>query len=212
MWIQLLRLMQLKMNKLHFLLVHDTSTPFIIVFFSLFWSCFKLSWLLFHVVWSRLTSLSSMPMICFWSQVDFTSCGGLLCIAAVLLMILGIVTAIVLSFQYVRTHWSNALIYSLLSCFSVWGVAAQQGVSVGLISHSKAFVMSPTGPLAAYAVRCNWSHHLHSGESALTWSWGQLVSPVVQGHCGITRGLISLPPWNTLLFSRLVSYIFTIYW
>lgn len=31
--IQLLCLMQLKMNKLHFRLVHDTSTPFIIVFF-----------------------------------------------------------------------------------------------------------------------------------------------------------------------------------
>lgn len=43
------------------------------------------------------------------SQVDFTSCGGFLAIAAVLLMIIGIVTAIVLSFQYVRTPLDPAL-------------------------------------------------------------------------------------------------------
>lgn len=35
-------------------------------------------------------------------QVDFTSCGGFLCIAAVVLMVIGVITAIVLSFQYVR--------------------------------------------------------------------------------------------------------------
>lgn len=41
------------------------------------------------------------------SQVDFTSCGGFLCIAAVVLMVIGVVTAIVLSFQYVRTCWTE---------------------------------------------------------------------------------------------------------
>ncbi|XP_040913467.1 protein lifeguard 3-like [Toxotes jaculatrix] len=43
----------------------------------------------------------AVTIFCFQTKVDFTSCGGLLCIAAVLLMIIGIVTAVVLSFQYV---------------------------------------------------------------------------------------------------------------
>ncbi|KAM9709781.1 protein lifeguard 3-like [Menidia menidia] len=43
----------------------------------------------------------AVTIFCFQTKVDFTSCGGFLCIAAVLLMIIGIVTAVVLSFQYV---------------------------------------------------------------------------------------------------------------
>ncbi|XP_041806873.1 protein lifeguard 3-like [Chelmon rostratus] len=43
----------------------------------------------------------AVTIFCFQTKVDFTSCGGFLCIAAILLMIIGIVTAIVLSFQYV---------------------------------------------------------------------------------------------------------------
>uniref|UniRef100_A0A3P8SVK1 Transmembrane BAX inhibitor motif containing 1 n=1 Tax=Amphiprion percula TaxID=161767 RepID=A0A3P8SVK1_AMPPE len=43
----------------------------------------------------------AVTIFCFQTKVDFTSCGGLLSIAAVLLMIIGIVTAVVLSFQYV---------------------------------------------------------------------------------------------------------------
>ncbi|XP_022049358.1 protein lifeguard 3-like [Acanthochromis polyacanthus] len=43
----------------------------------------------------------AVTIFCFQTKVDFTSCGGLLSIAAILLMIIGIVTAIVLSFQYV---------------------------------------------------------------------------------------------------------------
>uniref|UniRef100_A0A3B5M6M0 Transmembrane BAX inhibitor motif containing 1b n=1 Tax=Xiphophorus couchianus TaxID=32473 RepID=A0A3B5M6M0_9TELE len=43
----------------------------------------------------------AVTVFCFQTKVDFTSCGGFLCIAAVLLMIIGIVTSIVLSFQYV---------------------------------------------------------------------------------------------------------------
>ncbi|XP_047456664.1 protein lifeguard 3-like [Mugil cephalus] len=43
----------------------------------------------------------AVTVFCFQTKVDFTSCGGLLCIAGVLLMIIGIVTAVVLSFQYV---------------------------------------------------------------------------------------------------------------
>ncbi|KAM3607398.1 uncharacterized protein V6R79_007158 [Siganus canaliculatus] len=43
----------------------------------------------------------AVTIFCFQTKVDFTSCGGFLCIAAVLLMIVGIVTAVVLSVQYV---------------------------------------------------------------------------------------------------------------
>ncbi|XP_054643290.1 protein lifeguard 3-like [Dunckerocampus dactyliophorus] len=43
----------------------------------------------------------TVTVFCFQTKVDFTSCGGFLCIAAILLMIIGIVTAVVLSFQYV---------------------------------------------------------------------------------------------------------------
>ncbi|XP_067371761.1 protein lifeguard 3-like [Channa argus] len=41
-----------------------------------------------------------VTIFCFQTKVDFTSCGGFLCIASILLMITGTVTAIVLSFQY----------------------------------------------------------------------------------------------------------------
>ncbi|CAL8267583.1 unnamed protein product [Lota lota] len=43
----------------------------------------------------------AVTIFCFQTKVDFTSCGGLLCILAVLLMILGIVVAVVLSYQYI---------------------------------------------------------------------------------------------------------------
>ncbi|KAK5890645.1 hypothetical protein CesoFtcFv8_014146 [Champsocephalus esox] len=43
----------------------------------------------------------AVTIFCFQTKVDFTSCGGLLCIASVVLMIIGIVTGVVLSFQYV---------------------------------------------------------------------------------------------------------------
>ncbi|KAF1382375.1 hypothetical protein PFLUV_G00143150 [Perca fluviatilis] len=43
----------------------------------------------------------AVTIFCFQTKVDFTSCGGLLCIASVVLMIIGIVTAIVLSFHYI---------------------------------------------------------------------------------------------------------------
>ncbi|XP_024142065.1 protein lifeguard 3 [Oryzias melastigma] len=43
----------------------------------------------------------AVTVFCFQTKVDLTSCSGLLCISGVLLMIIGIVTAVVLSFQYV---------------------------------------------------------------------------------------------------------------
>ncbi|KAM7380747.1 hypothetical protein PAMP_004022 [Pampus punctatissimus] len=65
----------------------------------------------------------AVTIFCFQTKVDFTSCGGLLCIASVLLMIIGIVTAIVLSFQYVP--WLHmlyaaigAIIYTLFLVYN----------------------------------------------------------------------------------------------
>ncbi|KAL6100606.1 tmbim1 [Pungitius sinensis] len=43
----------------------------------------------------------AVTVFSFQTKVDFTSCGGLLCVASVALMIIGVVTAVVLSFQYV---------------------------------------------------------------------------------------------------------------
>uniref|UniRef100_A0A3B3ZNA9 Uncharacterized protein n=1 Tax=Periophthalmus magnuspinnatus TaxID=409849 RepID=A0A3B3ZNA9_9GOBI len=43
----------------------------------------------------------AVTIFCFQTKVDFTSCGGLLSISAILLTIIGIVTAVVLTFQYI---------------------------------------------------------------------------------------------------------------
>ncbi|XP_070694842.1 protein lifeguard 3-like [Pempheris klunzingeri] len=65
----------------------------------------------------------AVTIFCFQTKVDFTSCGGFLSIAAILLMIIGIVTAIVLSFQYVP--WLHmlyaaigAIIYTLFLVYN----------------------------------------------------------------------------------------------
>ncbi|TMS06883.1 Protein lifeguard 3 [Larimichthys crocea] len=65
----------------------------------------------------------AVTIFCFQTKVDFTSCGGFLCIASILLMIIGIVTAIVLSFQYVP--WLHmlyagigAIIYTLFLVYN----------------------------------------------------------------------------------------------
>lgn len=124
-------------------------------------------------------------MTCFSSQVDFTSCGGFLCIAAVLLMIIGIVTAVVLSFQYVRTLWSNPLICSLCSC-CLARAAALKGLSVWPISHSEAF--------SCVTQQVPWLHMLYAAIGAivytlvsLTWlQWG-CFTLLLQGFCWETR-------------------------
>lgn len=40
-------------------------------------------------------------MFCAFEQVDFTSCTGVLCALCAVLLVTGIITSIVLSFQYV---------------------------------------------------------------------------------------------------------------
>ncbi|XP_062862503.1 protein lifeguard 3 [Trichomycterus rosablanca] len=42
-----------------------------------------------------------VTIFCFQTKVDFTSCTGLFCVLAIVVLITGIITAIVLSFQYV---------------------------------------------------------------------------------------------------------------
>ncbi|XP_076015182.1 protein lifeguard 3-like [Genypterus blacodes] len=43
----------------------------------------------------------AVTIFCFQTKVDFTSCGGVFCLLGVVLLVIGIVTAIVLSFKYV---------------------------------------------------------------------------------------------------------------
>ncbi|KAM4609408.1 protein lifeguard 3 [Polymixia lowei] len=65
----------------------------------------------------------AVTIFCFQTKVDFTSCGGVLCILAILLMVLGIITAVVLSFQYVP--WLHmlyaaigAIVYTLFLAYN----------------------------------------------------------------------------------------------
>lgn len=69
-------------------------------------------------------------------------------------MIIGIVTAIVLSFQYVSAPWSGSVptFCHWLTDFKFWGL----------------FVCNSTGPLATYALCQHWSCRLHSGGFTFT--------------------------------------------
>ncbi|KAL0963748.1 hypothetical protein UPYG_G00310460 [Umbra pygmaea] len=65
----------------------------------------------------------TVTIFCFQTKVDFTSCGGLFSILAVVVMVTGIITAIVLSFQYVP--WLHmlyaaigAVIYTLFLAYN----------------------------------------------------------------------------------------------
>lgn len=166
MWIQLFCVMQFEIFMWNFLLVHGMSSQHLkkqqkklLLLFS-----FKLVTLSL-LAWSILKSPFIRLMACFSSQVDFTSCGGFLCIAAVLLMIIGIITAIVLSFQYVRTLVVSCNFFSLFMFLTVSGSRKNQY----RVHIQRPFLCHPTGPLAAYALCCNWSHRLHPGGSTLTW-------------------------------------------
>ncbi|XP_068615093.1 protein lifeguard 3-like [Brachionichthys hirsutus] len=65
----------------------------------------------------------TVTIFCFQTKVDFTSCGGFLSIAGILLVIIGIVTAVVLSYRYVP--WLHmlyaaigALVYTLFLVYN----------------------------------------------------------------------------------------------
>lgn len=141
MWIRLRRLMQLETERLHFFRPGTTHLP--------------TSNHHRHppLLPSTLFTFILLTTGCS-SQVDFTSCGGFLSIAAILLLIIGIVTAIVLSFQYVSAPWSGSVptFCHWLTDFKFWGL----------------FVCNSTGPLATYALCQHWSCRLHSGGFTLT--------------------------------------------
>ncbi|XP_070585579.1 protein lifeguard 3-like [Erythrolamprus reginae] len=52
-----------------------------------------------------------VTIFCFQTKVDFTSCTGLFCVLAIVVMVTGIITAIVLSFKYVP--WLHMLYASI---------------------------------------------------------------------------------------------------
>lgn len=133
----------------------------------------------------------------FSSQVDFTSCGGLLSVAAVLLMIIGIVTAIVLSFQYVRTP-VKAFEFVLSTCVSQ--SEEQRLGGVYLCSHSKAFLLS-----LHRSPGCICSMPQLEPSFTLWWVW------TLMDLSTMTRGKIVLTPWNTQLLIRPNSWQFNIY-
>ncbi|NP_001124723.1 protein lifeguard 3 [Pongo abelii] len=61
----------------------------------------------------------SVTIFCFQTKVDFTSCTGLFCVLGIVLMVTGIVTSIVLYFQYV--YWLHMLYAALGAiCFTLF--------------------------------------------------------------------------------------------
>lgn len=140
--IRLRRLMQLEMERLHFF--RAGALPIYPLLTTIAPPPLRSNHPLFTFI--LLTGCSS--------QVDFTSCGGFLSIASILLLIIGIVTAIVLSFQYVSAPWSGSVptFCHWLTDFKFWGL----------------FVCNSTGPLATYALCQHRSRRLHSGGFTLT--------------------------------------------
>uniref|UniRef100_A0A2I3T6M1 Transmembrane BAX inhibitor motif containing 1 n=1 Tax=Pan troglodytes TaxID=9598 RepID=A0A2I3T6M1_PANTR len=61
----------------------------------------------------------SVTIFCFQTKVDFTSCTGLFCVLGIVLLVTGIVTSIVLYFQYV--YWLHMLYAALGAiCFTLF--------------------------------------------------------------------------------------------
>ncbi|XP_034549807.1 protein lifeguard 3-like [Notolabrus celidotus] len=76
-----------------------------------------------------------VTIFCFQTKVDFTSCGGFLCITSSLLMIIGIVTAVVLVFQWVP--WLHmlyaaigAIVYTLFLVYNTQLLIGNREVSI----------------------------------------------------------------------------------
>ncbi|XP_042074471.1 protein lifeguard 3 isoform X3 [Haplochromis burtoni] len=81
----------------------DPVRIFVISYPGIYWASFVVYFVVYCILICCKEPRRRFPwnLVLLGVFVDFTSCGGFLCIAAVLLMIIGIVTAIVLSFQYV---------------------------------------------------------------------------------------------------------------
>ncbi|XP_077176773.1 protein lifeguard 3-like [Paroedura picta] len=64
----------------------------------------------------------AVTIFCFQTKVDFTSCTGLFCVLGIVVMVTGIVTAIVLSFQYISWLYMlyasiGAIVFTLFLAF-----------------------------------------------------------------------------------------------
>ncbi|CAB1328404.1 unnamed protein product, partial [Coregonus sp. 'balchen'] len=77
-----------------------------------------------------------VTIFCFQTKVDFTSCGGLFSILAIVLLVTGIITAIVLSFKYVP--WLHmlyaaigAVIYTLFLAYNTQLLIGNRKLSIG---------------------------------------------------------------------------------
>nr|XP_019945438.1 PREDICTED: protein lifeguard 3-like isoform X2 [Paralichthys olivaceus] len=81
----------------------DPVRLFVIRYPGIYWASFVVYFLVYCILICCKEPRRRFPcnLVLLGIFVDFTSCGGLLSVAAVLLMIIGIVTAVVLSFQYV---------------------------------------------------------------------------------------------------------------
>ncbi|XP_037344781.2 protein lifeguard 3-like [Pungitius pungitius] len=82
----------------------------------------------------------AVTVFCFQTKVDFTSCGGLLCVASVALMIIGVVTAVVLSFQYVP--WLHmlyaaigAIVYTLFLVYNTQVLIGNRELAISPEEH-----------------------------------------------------------------------------
>ncbi|XP_028847297.1 protein lifeguard 3 isoform X1 [Denticeps clupeoides] len=89
-----------------------------------------------------------VTVFCFQTKVDFTSCTGLFCVLAMVFLVIGIVTAIVLSFQYVP--WLHMLYAAIGAIVYTLFLAYHTQLLMG----NRAYALSPEeyiyGALALY--------------------------------------------------------------
>ncbi|XP_072541072.1 protein lifeguard 3 [Salminus brasiliensis] len=76
----------------------------------------------------------AVTVFCFQTKVDFTSCTGLLCVLGVVVLVTGIITTIVLSFQYVP--WLHMLYAAIGAIVYTLFLAYHTQVLIGNRSHT----------------------------------------------------------------------------
>lgn len=90
----------------------------------------------------------SVTIFCFQTKVDFTSCTGLFCVLAIVMVVTGIITAIVLAFKYV--YWLH-MVYAAVGaiCFTLF-LAYDTQMVLGNRRHSISPEDYITGALQIY--------------------------------------------------------------
>ncbi|KAL6484223.1 hypothetical protein MHYP_G00062680 [Metynnis hypsauchen] len=76
----------------------------------------------------------AVTVFCFQTKVDFTSCTGLLCVMGVVVLVTGIITTIVLSFQYVP--WLHMLYAAIGAIVYTLFLAYHTQVLIGNRAHT----------------------------------------------------------------------------